>query len=61
MTINEKRSVISAWNQIEEVLQNFDLNAKDFNATRAVSESRLKEAMELLGDHFTDEEAQELV
>lgn len=61
MTSNEKQDIISAWNEIEEVLQNFNLNTKGFAETKAVSEARLKEAMELLGLHFTDQEAIDFV
>lgn len=61
MKVNEKQDVISAWNEIEEVLQNFDLSKSDFNSCKDASIERLKRALELLGDHFTDEEAQTLV
>jgi len=64
MTNKEKNDIISAWNEIEESIQNLDvsINAKTIcKADKAILEytqKRLKKALELLGEHFTDDEAQ---
>lgn len=55
-----KEDIIFSWNEIEEVMQNIDylqdcpIEEKD--SILNASKKRLQLAMEILGEHFTDEE-----
>ena len=56
-----KRDIISAWNEVEEVL--FDLqhlDAVDLDDCKPCMMERLETALNLLGEYFSDDEAQEV-
>ena len=59
MTKKEKARTISAWNEIEEALTSLNqLNDDEISSRIKAIRVRLVVALDLLGEHFTDEEAQ---
>ena len=54
-----KRDIISAWNEIEEVALDLkELDDKGLKECRSIMLERLQLAMDLLGEYFSDDEAQ---
>ena len=59
MTKREKAKTISAWNEIEEALTSLtQLNDDEILSCLDAIKMRLTVALDLLGEHFTDNEAQ---
>ena len=59
MIKQEKQDIISAWDEVEEAHCSLDsLSNEDIIECIPSIKQRLKNAMGLLGEYFTDEEAQ---
>lgn len=60
MTRKEKQDIISAWDEVEEAHCSLDsLSNEDIIECMPSIKQRLENAMGLLGEYFTDEEAKE--
>lgn len=63
MTKKEKQNIITAWNEIEEAQQSFKhlielLNGVAEEAFMKALNDRLNKALDILGNYFTNDEAQ---
>lgn len=57
LNANDKSSIIQAWNELEEISQDFE-DIECFKNNLNVVQQRVERAMYLLGELFTEDEAQ---
>jgi hypothetical protein len=52
-----KKDLISAWNEVEEVVTDFnDFDKDELHWNRESMKKRLIRALDILGEHFTDDD-----
>lgn len=57
MDLNEKKDIITAWNEVEEVVTNLNgFSDEELLEHKGIIKQRLELAINVLGEHFSDDD-----